>query len=1012
MILRYIIKKKGCVHIMFMRVKKIESILNRLQSEMSERLFNITNIEYIECGYNNSNNTDIEGEWKVSDTPMLSNRDKHYMLKAKFKTPEKKDGYEIYLNFKNLLSTKPGYGFGCILYLNGKMIQEFDDNHTDALIEYDKEYEMVINYYGALAYDGMQQVQLYISQVNIVAKKAYYDIKVPFDCLSCIDADSNEYAKILESLDYAVNLIDFCDEKSDKYYESLEKASEYLNDNFYNGICTDKNEKIYCVGQTHIDVAWCWSLDQTREKVQRSFSTVLKLMEKYPEYKFMCSQPQLYEFLKNDSPEVYERIKQKVREGKWEVEGAMWLEADCNLLSGESFIRQLIHGKKFIKDEFGVDSKCLWQPDVFGYSASLPQILKKCGVDTFLTTKISWNEFNKMPYSTFLWEGLDGTRIFTHFFDYLNADLNPASVKGVSTASPTNQKMYSKSIMLGYGFGDGGGGVTDKMLENQRRLSYGIPGMPQTTTSTVNEFLDVIKEEFDTNCKNIRRTPLWVGELYLEFHRGTYTSVARIKKNNRKFEFLQQQTELLSSINSILLNEKYPKERLTKNLKVLLLNQFHDIIPGSSIAKVYEDSDAQFKEIFEDENDIFTQKLSSLSNNIDTLGGSFAFNSNGFSCPTIVDVNNKSYFVNEIPNMGYGKVELKETENRITFNNNIVDTPFYTVKFNDSMNIVSLYDKENNKECVQKGTEFNKLKIYEDIPYSYNAWDICEYAWDKTYDVDSVTDVKTEISGDRFELIISRKFSKSSIVQKLCFYNSIRRIDVKNSIDWNNHSMVLKAEFPVNVHTDEATYDTQFGNLKRPTHKNTSWDRAKFEVCAHKWGDVSEADYGVSILNDCKFGYSCDLNVMSLTLLKSPINPCKDVDTGHHEFTYSIYPHKGNCTEGKTVFEAYMLNNPVRIFELPEQSGTLKESFEFVKVDDSSVMTETVKSAEQGDEIVVRMYEQFNRRCVTDAEFGFDVKRVYICDMLENIIDEVEVKDNKISLEFTPFEIKTLKIEK
>ena len=274
MILRYIIKKKGCVHIMFMRVKKIESILNRLQSEMSERLFNITNIEYIECGYNNSNNTDIEGEWKVSDTPMLSNRDKHYMLKAKFKTPEKKDGYEIYLNFKNLLSTKPGYGFGCILYLNGKMIQEFDDNHTDALIEYDKEYEMVINYYGALAYDGMQQVQLYISQVNIVAKKAYYDIKVPFDCLSCIDADSNEYAKILESLDYAVNLIDFCDEKSDKYYESLEKASEYLNDNFYNGICTDKNEKIYCVGQTHIDVAWCWSLDQTREKVQRSFSTV------------------------------------------------------------------------------------------------------------------------------------------------------------------------------------------------------------------------------------------------------------------------------------------------------------------------------------------------------------------------------------------------------------------------------------------------------------------------------------------------------------------------------------------------------------------------------------------------------------------------------------------------------------------------------------------------------------------------------------------------------------------
>lgn len=584
--------------------KSVLSLLMTLEDLRSRHISDISNVEFCEAGYKKNNVPPADG-WKPYDGRIiLEGVDHHYWIRTNFKTPSVKEGEHLILRTltgreteKNTLNPQG------LLYLNGKIVQGLDTNHTDAYLEPDTAYE-AHNYFYVGMFDISVACRMSIHAIDERVEKLYYDIKVPFDACNLLSENSDESIRMMSVLVEAGRLVDLRQPGSDAFYASLEAAIDFMEKEFYGKLCTTEGKPVvWCVGHTHIDVEWKWTRAQTREKIQRSFATAKALMDRYPEYQFMLSQPELYRYLKEEAPEKYEELKELVREGRWEPEGAAYLEPDCNLTSGESLIRQIMHGKKFFRDEFGVDNKILFLPDVFGYSAALPQILKKSGVEHFVTSKISWNDTNKMPFDAFYWEGIDGTEIFTSFitaqefggtpgFDKQKTTycgyLTPSQIKG--TWDRFGEKEYCNQALMTFGYGDGGGGPTKEMLEVQRRLSKGLPGMPVTKIGFLLPYLEENKKQFDQVCARTERTPKWVGELYLEYHRGTYTSIAKIKKNNRRSEFLLGNAEALSATD-LHLGGSYDADGLNRMWRKVLHNQFHDILPGSSICEVYDNTD-------------------------------------------------------------------------------------------------------------------------------------------------------------------------------------------------------------------------------------------------------------------------------------------------------------------------------------------------------------------------------------------------------------------------------------
>ena len=521
------------------------------------------------------------------------------------------------------------------VYVNGELRQGFDVNHHEILLTKEakggEHFRIVLS-----AFTGDSNFSLLLNSrikvLDLKTEKYFYDVSVPFNLAELLPNDDMNCIKIISCLNESLNLVDFRKPWSESYYVSLEKAQSYLDEVFYENECGESKETVYCVGHTHIDVAWKWTLAVTEDKAVRSFSTVLELMEQYPEYIFMSSQPQLYKYVKKNAPEIYEKIKERVKEGRWETDGGMWVEADCNITSGEGLVRQFLYGQRFFREEFGKENCMLWLPDVFGYSAALPQIMMKCGLPYFMTTKINWNEFNKMPYDTFMWEGIDGTRVLTHFiptrdyheqgragrtnfFTTYNGDINPSQVMG--GWNRYTQKYLNHEVLNSFGHGDGGGGATKEMLENQRRLAAGLPGCPKTKMSTAADFFRVLEK----NVKDHKYLPSWVGELYLEYHRGTYTSMARNKKYNRKSEFAYQNLETYGLMNWLWNEGTYPDEMLKEGWEVILRNQFHDILPGSSIKEVYDDSKEEYEMILKENGEYTRDTLAQMASGIDTEEG-------------------------------------------------------------------------------------------------------------------------------------------------------------------------------------------------------------------------------------------------------------------------------------------------------------------------------------------------------------------------------------------------------
>lgn len=978
---------------------------------------------YKECGYKTGNTLpEIDENFREfgENERWGGKQDKHAWFYKKLTIPKELQGKNVELYVGTQMENWDAVNPQFIAYVDGKLVQGLDTNHREIFLDKAKEsYEIYIYAYSGMNGDRWLEFNTYLRVYNEAARKLYYSLKVPFEVTEYLNPEEKTYIEIENYIINTVNLIDLRQPGSVSFNKSLKEAQKYIDNEFFTKYCKAENVNAICIGHTHIDVAWLWTLAQTREKVLRSFSTVIALMKKYPDYKFMSSQAQLYKYLKEESPELYEDVKALVKAGRWEVEGAMWVEADCNLSSGESLVRQILYGKNFFKEEFGVDSKVLWLPDVFGYSAALPQILQKSGVDKFITSKIGWNETNRMPYDTFWWTGIDGTDVFSYFMtaqdktrgvptatnSTYNAKLNPSQLQG--GYDRYQQKDINNDILITFGFGDGGGGPIRKDLEYYNVLKKGIPGVPNAKMEFSGSMLERVKKRAEKNPK----TPHWQGELYLEFHRGTYTSQAKNKRNNRKCEFLFENAETLSLMNEKLNSIEYPKKDLHDAWETILLNQFHDIIPGSSIKEVYEVSSQQYEQIKLIGNEIVDTAHNDIAKNLNTDGGYLVFNSNSFESTGAVKLDGKTYTVENIPAKGYKVVKKPEIKASVKVTDNTIENDFFKLTFDSKGTITKLYDKRNKRDVLKKGARGNVITAYEDLPKAYDNWEISNYYTDKSWEIDKVKSVKKITDGARAGLEIKKTFLDSTLVQKIWLYDDIDKIDFDTYIDWKEAHILVKAAFPVDINSDKATYDIQFGNVERPTHYNTSWDAAKFEVCAHKFADLSEYGYGVSLLNDCKYGHSIHDGVMALTLLKSGTYPDLTADKCEHYFTYSLCPHSGDFKSAGIIKKAYELNCPLTAVKVGKNKGTLTDNYSFLSVADDNVIIETVKKAENGDGIIVRMYESFNKRTDTTLNFGFDVESVILCDLMENDIKNLRTKNNSVNVTLKPFEIVTLKVK-
>lgn len=967
--------------------------------------------------------------------------DIHYWFRADVTVPESFDGKPLWMHVCTQIdewddAKNPQF----LLFVDGKVTQGIDMNHRDVLLtrcaKAGETYRLELQAYTGILHTEFNLI-VDLREIDPEIQGLYYDLAVPLQAFPRLEPDGKPRRDLERVLNDAVNLLDLRHPYDGNFYQSVSEARAFLKQALYTDLAGDDDVIATCIGHTHIDVAWWWTVAQTREKVCRSFATVLKLMEEYPDYKFMSSQPQLYYFLKERYPELYEQIKKRVAEGRWEPEGGMWVEADCNLTSGESLVRQFLYGKRFFKEEFGVDNRILWLPDVFGYSGALPQIMAKCGIDYFMTTKLAWNQFNKMPYDTFRWRGIDGTEILTHlittlgvgqdekdFFTTYNGMLHPDAILG--GWHRYQQKDINNDILISYGYGDGGGGPTREMLETSSRMDKGIEGVPKVRQAFARTYFDELKERVEGN----KRLPTWEGELYFEYHRGTYTSMARNKRSNRKAELHMMDLELLG----VLADPKvaYPDEELDGLWHGILINQFHDILPGSSIHEVYEVTKKEYEEMEAQISVLTDERVRAL---IREGEGVTVLNTTGFERDDVVelgdcdaeallDENGSVYpvqqtrkgavaFVKDLPSKGYktfGKVSAGEEKRPFCLSpdSHALETPFYQVVFDKNGCIGQIYDKENDRNVLKPGEAGNLMRVYEDKPIYYDNWDVDIYYTEKFWDV---TDLRgfswVEMGPVRATLRLERQFSHSTITQEIHFYADLRRIDFETTVDWKEHQSLLKVHFPVDVHTDEATFEIQYGNVTRKTHRNTSWDKARFESCGQKWMDVSEGHYGVSLLNDCKYGHSVKDSCIGLTLIKSGTEPNPTTDQEMHFFTYSLYPHAETWKAAGTVPQAFFLNQPA----LVSKGGKPGESFSLASLNVPNVVLETVKKAEDGDGVILRMYECENARTPVTLTFNRPFASAESCNCLEEPDGEpVKVDGNKVSFLVKPFEIKTIRI--
>jgi alpha-mannosidase len=938
-------------------------------------------------------------------------------------------------------------------FLDGRAIGGFDYMHRKLLLPAwacdGQAHELTIQVYtcNPMPFGGLT-VQIRHEEVW----KLYHKMQTVLEVSQTLQGRDIAHYVLLERLNTAYTMLDLREGwQSEAFRHSAAQALEYLQTHLTDELVGGGRPHVLVSGHAHLDVAWQWPYWRTRQKIAHTISNVLALMERYPFYHYSQSQPQLLQWLKEDAPEIFARVKERVAEGRFEPVGAMWVEPDCNLTSGESLVRQIMQGTRFTEQEFGITPRTIWLPDVFGYSAAMPQIMRAANIPVFMTTKISWNQFNRLPMDTFRWRGIDGTEVLTHFitasdlrpestYYTYNGPMRPASVEG--TWTNYRQKDINDQLLYLCGWGDGGGGPDESQLQSIPTMAD-LPDFPTVSMGRTDTYFEELYERVWNNP----HLPTWVGELYLEYHRGTYTSQARNKQANRCCELLYRDVELLNSWAS-LYGMPSRQEQLNEGWRLILLNQFHDVLPGSSIHEVYEDTDRIYAQIRAIGEEIRSEALAVLRHELGvrsqqvmllntlpwersdpmTLPANGLPGAKGEQQVTGWD-GEKLLLVDgvQLPSSGalvVNGADLSGDKNRsegacyaetgndgqITMHND-----YYELAFDVNGEISHLYDKRAEREVLAAGQAGNQLVAFEDRPLTYDAWDIDIFYEEKPYPLREASQVRLIEQGPvRVTVEVVRKFLSSSIRQRISLWRSSPRIDFATEIDWHEHQILLKAAFPVQINSSRATYEIQFGSIERPTHRNTSWDMARFEVVAHRWADLSEGGYGVSLLNDSKYGYDIHNNVMRLTLLKSGILPDPEADQGLHRFTYSLLPHLGDWREAETVRRAYELNEPVLAVKGDGAGKPAQAEHEtlasFVGTDCEHIVVETVKPAENGDGLIVRLYEAHNQRGHCSICFATRVLSAEECDLLEEPIGDVEYSGNRLHFQVRPFEIKTFRV--
>lgn len=928
-------------------------------------------------------------------------------------------------------------GFESMLYVDEQPYQGVDKNHKE--VDFSgfegKDVRLTFMLWTGLAYTGPQNAYYYqfkqadIAYLHEKADELYFYGNAIFESLKAMDKSAEQYHNLMTALDRALHVIDW---DGEDFYATVEEAHAILMREL------GKLEKhsditVNVMGHTHIDVAWLWRLKHTKEKAQRSFSTVLRLMEQYPEYIFQQAQPQLYQYMKDNCPEIYAKIKERVVEGRWEADGGMWVEADCNISSGEALARQFLHGTRFFEREFGKKCTYLWLPDVFGYSWALPQILKQCEIDTFMTTKISWNQYNHMPHDLFTWRGMDGTEMLTYFitaplpgfwdgFGTYNGNTYPQTVMG--TWEQFQDKDLSRDVLISYGHGDGGGGPTREMLEYVRVIDR-LPGLPNVKQCKGGDFFKRIHESVENTDRYVH---VWDGELYLEAHRGTYTTQGYNKKMNRYLENKLAQVEWLSSL-AYLQKGVYEQDRLHEAWECVLLHQFHDIIPGSSITEVYDDSRVNYAKAEKTTDVAKVSALNVLCEKENHVYSIYSSNSFGGKELVLIPEHAAGVFTDEagrildaqkcddgyevlvdvkpfaVVQVSFTPAEGLELAIPFSVEHHSLETPYYSIAWNDEGHLIKIYDKEADRHVLREGQEGNVLEIFEDKPYDSDAWNVEIYAYEKMNQINATKPAELVECGPLKAVVrFYYQYHLSSFSQDMIVYRDSKRIDFKTHADWHETHKLLKVAFHTDIRATKATYDIQYGHLERPTHWNNSWDWAKFEVCAHKWADFSEHGYGVSLLNDCKYGYSIKDNVMRLSLLRSPKAPDAQADMGEHDFVYSLYPHMGSVTEGGTIEEANKLNLPAQVLE-----GVFADKRNIINLSSSCVQIDAVKKAEDEECLVIRMHECRGGSAKVQFSSDYAIQKIVPCNILEHDCGEA-VSGSQMDLSFKPFEIKSFKL--
>lgn len=943
----------------------------------------------------------------------------------------------------------------CLAYIDGLPYATCDRHHQEILLKPEwcdgKEHTLALHGWTGLGgfaskepFSRLLMRPCAVVQIHQCTRDFIVWSRIALETATHLDNNNPAKHQLFNALNDAFNALDTRDPIGDeRFYASVESAAHTLKAGIEKaGAPLDPT--IHATGHAHIDVAWLWTLGQTRRKSERTFYNVIRLMEQFPEYHFSQSQPQVYQFIKEDRPELFETIKQRVQEGRWEPMGGMWVEADCNLSGAESLARQFLLGRTFFREHFGenAESPVLWLPDVFGYAWALPQLIRQAGLKYFMTIKIGWSQYNRLPYDTFLWQGIDGTQILTHFStvkefgsEYASTYNAMANAKeALGTWQNFQQKEMQTDLLMAYGFGDGGGGPTREMLENIEVMKH-FPSLPHVRQSSVKQFFECIAPLSDS-----KMMPVWNGELYLEYHRGTYTSQARNKRANRKSEFLLHDAEFIASYASLITDYQYPMTEFTNAWRTICLNQFHDIIPGSSIGPVYEESQAQYAELTMNVAKLRDEALRLLSQALD--GDVFLVNATSFTQQGMIFIPGDSfqrltrdrqpvpvqptesglwvdagelqpYSIIALSIESLGVQQLVAEIAGASSSTPKLENEYLLVEFDNNGDITSIFDKKVKREILPPNTIANQFQAFEDRPKFWDAWDVDIFYDDKMWLAEPAESIKFVEYGELRQTVeIKRRIQNSEFTQRISLHYNSPRLDFDTSINWTERHTMLKVAFPVDILAPQATYEIQWGNVQRPTHRNTSWDWARFETCAQKWVDLSEGDYGVSLLNDCKYGHDIHDNIMRITLLRSPTMPDPMADFGEHQFKYSLYPHTGSWNEA-TQREAYLLNDPIIVYQstvnrIQSSVGSIQS---LVSCDLPTVVIETVKQAEDGDGLIVRLYESQRKRGAVKVRFGCAVESAWITNLLEENESALGVEDSSVQLHLTPYQIVTLRVK-